>query len=62
MNRARARAARAMVMTMKMVDNREGEGSKAMGEQMVMATKRVVAAMTRLGGTGGGDDSPLRTT
>ncbi len=43
-NRARARAARAMEMTMRVVGNKEGEGSKAMtmatrvaGEQMATA-------------------------
>ncbi len=49
--------------------NGEGKGGKAMamatrvvGKQMAMATERAMAAMTRSGGTGGGNDPPLHTT
>ncbi len=67
--RARARAARVMVMTMRVAGSREGKGSKAMatatrvvGKRTAMTMKRVMAEMTRLGGAGGGNDQPLRTT
>jgi hypothetical protein len=36
--------------------------TRVAGKQMAMVTKRAMAAMTRLGGTGGGNDPPLRTT
>ncbi len=66
---ARAWAARAMVTTMRVAGDAEGEGGKAMGtaarvvgEQTATATKRVMATNTRLGGTGGGNDRPLCAT
>ncbi len=69
--RARARAASAMETRMKVMGNKEGKGNKAMaratrvvGERTAtaMATKRAMAMSTRLGGTGGGNDQPLRAT
>ncbi len=52
--RARVRAARAMVMMMRVAGNKEGKGDKAMatvtrvaGERTVTATKRAMAAKTR---------------
>ncbi len=56
-------------MTMRVAGDAEGKGGKAMatatrvaGEQTATATKRVMATKTRLGGTGGGNDQPLRAT
>ncbi len=67
--RARAWAARAIVMTMRVMGNGEGKGGKAMAtatrvveKWTATVTKRAMAAMTRLGGTGGGDDQSLYTT
>ncbi len=68
-NRARARVARAVETTMRVVGNKESKGGKAMamatrvvGEQTAMATKRAMAMKTRLEGAGGGNDQPLCTT
>ncbi len=68
-NRAGAKAARAMEMTMRVVGNKEGKGSKAMvietrvaGEQMATATKRAMTTKTRSAGAGGGNDQPLHAT
>ncbi len=36
--------------------------TRVAGERTVTATKRAMAAMTRSGGAGGGNDPPLRTT
>ncbi len=36
--------------------------TRVAGERMATATKRAMAAMTRSGGAGGGNDPPLRTT
>jgi hypothetical protein len=69
--RARVRAARVMEMTMRVVNKEEGKGGKVMaratrvaGEGMVTmtATKRAMAKKKRLGGTGDGNDQPLRAT
>ncbi len=67
--RARARAARAMMTTMRVASNGEGKGDKMMatatrvvGKQTVMAMKRAMMMKKRLGGTGGGDDQPLHTS
>ncbi len=56
-------------MMMRVAGNREGKGIKAMetairvvGKWTVTATKKAMAAMTRLGGAGGNDDQPLHTT
>ncbi len=68
-NRARARAARGMEMTMRVAGIKEGDGVKEMvtairmvGERTVMATKRAMATKTRLGGAVGSNDQPLRAT
>ncbi len=68
-NRVRERAARAMETTMRVAGDKEGKGGKAMatatrvaGKWMAMATKRVMATKTRLGGAGGSNDQPLCTT
>ncbi len=67
--RARARVARAMEMTMRVADDEESKGGKAMaratrvaGEWTATAMKRVMATKTRLGGAGGCDDRPLCAT
>jgi hypothetical protein len=55
--RERARAVRAMVTAMRVVDNRDGEGDKAMvmatriaGEWTATATKRVMVTAMRVAG------------
>jgi hypothetical protein len=67
-NRARARAARAMKMAMRVVGDKKGDGGKAMtmatrvaGDRTATATKRAMATKT-IGGTGGGNDQPLHST
>jgi hypothetical protein len=57
-----------MAMTMRVVGDGEGKSGKALatatrvaGKRTVRATKTAMAATTRLRGTGGGNDRPLRT-
>jgi hypothetical protein len=66
---ARAWATRAMATTMRVAGDAEGKGSKPLamvtrvaGKQTATATNRVMATKTRLGGTGEGNDQPLRAT
>ncbi len=68
-NRAKARAARAIEMTMRVAGNKKGKGGKTMAttarvasKRTATATKRAMPMKTRLGGAGGGNYQPLHVT